>query len=83
MGSVPDSMAPYTRCRVLAGRKEKQGKYSAKSQCFEVPDKFVVGYGIGYAGAYRNLLDLCLLKDEGFSSLEVSLIVPMPKIESC
>ncbi len=35
---------------------------------FEVPDVFVVGYGIDYAGAYRNLPDIHALKpqeDEG------------------
>jgi hypoxanthine phosphoribosyltransferase len=34
---------------------------------FEVPDEFVVGYGLDYAGAYRNLPDICVLKEEVFS----------------
>ncbi|MDQ4105786.1 MAG: hypoxanthine phosphoribosyltransferase [Actinomycetota bacterium] len=33
---------------------------------FEVPDEFVVGYGIDYAGSYRNLPDVCVLKPEVF-----------------
>jgi hypoxanthine phosphoribosyltransferase len=32
---------------------------------FEVPDEFVVGYGIDFAGAYRNLTDIHALKPEG------------------
>ena len=28
----------------------------------EIPDEFVVGYGLDYAGKYRNLQDLCTLK---------------------
>jgi hypoxanthine phosphoribosyltransferase len=32
---------------------------------FEVPDEFVVGYGIDFAGAYRNLSDIYALKPEG------------------
>lgn len=28
---------------------------------FEIPDQFVVGYGLDYDGLYRNLPDLCLL----------------------
>jgi hypoxanthine phosphoribosyltransferase len=27
-----------------------------------VPDKFIVGYGLDYAGKYRNLPDVCTLK---------------------
>ena len=28
----------------------------------EVPDLFIVGYGLDYAGLYRNLPDVCVLK---------------------
>ncbi len=28
---------------------------------FTIPDEFVVGYGLDYAGCYRNLPDLCVL----------------------
>ena len=31
---------------------------------FEVPDKFVVGYGLDYAGYYRNLPYIGVLKEE-------------------
>ncbi|MCW5964806.1 MAG: hypoxanthine phosphoribosyltransferase [Bryobacterales bacterium] len=31
---------------------------------FEVPDRFVVGYGLDYAGSYRNLPDLCAIPEE-------------------
>jgi len=31
---------------------------------FEIPDYFVVGYGLDYAGKYRNLCDVCVLKPE-------------------
>jgi hypoxanthine phosphoribosyltransferase len=33
-----------------------------------VPDKFIVGYGLDYAGKYRNLPDVCTLKSEIYSS---------------
>lgn len=29
----------------------------------EVPDRFIVGYGLDYAGKYRNLPDVCVLKN--------------------
>jgi hypoxanthine phosphoribosyltransferase len=28
---------------------------------FEIPDEFVVGYGLDYAGRFRNLKDVCVL----------------------
>lgn len=28
---------------------------------FRIPDRFVVGYGLDYAGRYRNLKDVCVL----------------------
>ncbi len=35
---------------------------------FEIPDEFVVGYGLDYAGKYRNLPDVCILKPEIFTA---------------
>lgn len=36
---------------------------------FEIPDYFVVGYGLDYAGKYRNLPDICVLKPEIYQNL--------------
>ena len=30
---------------------------------FQIPDKFVVGYGLDYAERYRNLADICVVSD--------------------
>lgn len=30
---------------------------------FEIPDEFVVGYGLDYAEKYRNLPDICVIDD--------------------
>lgn len=34
---------------------------------FEIPDEFVVGYGLDYDGYYRNLPDICVLKHAVFA----------------
>ncbi len=33
---------------------------------FEIPDEFVVGYGLDFDGSYRNLPEICVLKPEVF-----------------
>lgn len=33
-----------------------------------VPDEFIVGYGLDYAGKYRNLPDICTLKPQVYSN---------------
>jgi hypoxanthine phosphoribosyltransferase len=34
---------------------------------FEIPDEFVVGYGLDYDSVYRNLPDICVLKRSVFA----------------
>lgn len=49
----------------------KQGKQRVPIDCkyvgFEVPDEFVVGYGLDYAELYRNLPYIGILKPEIYS----------------
>jgi hypoxanthine phosphoribosyltransferase len=45
-------------CALLSKPSRRQVELEVKYLGFEVPDEFVVGYGIDYAGAYRNLPDI-------------------------
>ena len=38
-----------------------------KYRCFEIPDQFVVGYGLDYCQVYRNLPFICVLRPELYS----------------
>ena len=35
---------------------------------FQIPDEFVVGYGLDYAEDYRNLRDICVLEQGAVSA---------------
>lgn len=52
---------------LLSKPSRRQVDIDAKYVGFEVPDVFVVGYGIDYAGAYRNLPDILALDLEAAS----------------
>lgn len=55
-------------CALLTKPSRRRVELDVKYLGFEVPDEFVVGYGLDYDGAYRNLPDICVLKPEIFSS---------------
>ena len=54
-------------CALLSKPSRRRVELDVKYLGFEVPDEFVVGYGLDYAGAYRNLPDICILKEEIFA----------------
>src|SRR3712207_6971831 len=45
-------------CTLLSKPSRRQANIEVKYLGFEVPDEFVVGYGIDFAGRYRNLRDI-------------------------
>ncbi len=49
-------------CTLLSKPSRRQANIEVKYLGFEVPDEFVVGYGIDFAGRYRNLRDIRALK---------------------
>jgi hypoxanthine phosphoribosyltransferase len=51
-------------CTLLSKPSRRQANIDVKYLGFEVPDEFVVGYGIDFAGHYRNLRDIRALKSE-------------------
>ena len=54
-------------CALLTKPSRRRVKLDVKYLGFEVPDEFVVGYGLDFSGAYRNLPDICILKPEVFA----------------
>ena len=53
-------------CALLTKPSRRRVELDVRYLGFEVPDEFVVGYGLDYAGAYRNLPDICVLKKAVF-----------------
>ena len=52
---------------LLSKPSRRRVELDVKYLGFEIPDEFVVGYGLDFAGAYRNLPDICVLKPEVFA----------------
>lgn len=58
--------ASVEACSLLSKPSRREVDVPVKYMGFDVPDDFVVGYGIDFAGEYRNLPDICALKSEVF-----------------
>lgn len=48
-------------CSLLSKPSRRKVELEVKYLGFEIPDEFVVGYGLDYAGSYRNLPDIGIL----------------------
>lgn len=51
-------------CVLLDKKGRRQVPFEADLVGFEIPDKFVVGYGLDFAERYRNLTSIGVLKTE-------------------
>lgn len=54
-------------CTLLDKKERRAVDIEADYIGFDVPNKFVVGYGLDYAGKYRNIPEVCVLKKEIYS----------------
>jgi len=49
-------------CTLLEKPSRRKAKVDVKYSCFDIPDEFVVGYGLDYEEIYRNLPYIGVLK---------------------
>jgi hypoxanthine phosphoribosyltransferase len=56
--------ASLTVCTLLDKRVRRLAEVSLSYVGFEVPDEFLVGYGLDYQGEYRNLPFIALMSEE-------------------
>ena len=56
--------ASFTIATLMDKPSRRKAPVYARYSCFEVPDAFVVGYGLDYNEAYRNLPYIGVLKPE-------------------
>lgn len=54
-------------CAFVEKSNRRLVEIPVKYRCFEIPDRFVVGYGLDYNERYRNLPCLGILKKEFYS----------------
>lgn len=55
-------------CTILDKPERRKTNINIKYTGFQVPDEFVVGYGLDYAEKYRNLPYIAVLKEEVYSN---------------
>ncbi len=53
-------------CTLLDRRQRRMVEVPVRYRCFDIPDRFVVGYGLDYNQRYRNLPFVGILKSEIF-----------------
>jgi len=61
-------MAHHPRALKIAALLDKPSRRASTIDAdyvgFQIPDRFVVGYGLDFAERYRNLADICVLENE-------------------
>lgn len=57
-------------CTILDKPERRKTQINIKYTGFQVPDEFVVGYGLDYAEKYRNLPYVAVLKEEIYLNKE-------------
>ncbi len=57
-------------CTILNKPERRKSNVKIDYLGFDIPDEFVVGYGLDYAEKYRNLPCVCVLKPEIYSTSE-------------
>ena len=55
-------------CTLLNNPARRKVELVADYCGFDIPDEFVVGYGLDYAGHYRNLKDICILDESVYAN---------------
>ena len=58
----------FSICTLLDKKERRKVEISADYIGFDVPNEFVVGYGLDYNGKYRNIPDICVLKPEVYEN---------------
>jgi hypoxanthine phosphoribosyltransferase len=56
-------------CTALDKPSRRKVQIDVDYEGIVIPDEFVVGYGLDYAGKYRNLPDVCTLKPKIYAGL--------------
>ncbi len=54
-------------CAALDKPSRRKAEVHVEYKGIEIPDEFVIGYGLDYAGKYRNLPEVCILKKDVYT----------------
>ncbi|MCX5659862.1 MAG: phosphoribosyltransferase family protein [Planctomycetota bacterium] len=68
--------ASVKTCVLLRKQRPEAAKFPVDYVCFDIPDKFVVGYGLDCNDYYRNLPDIVTLRPEVLARLAAEAASP-------
>jgi len=54
-------------CAALDKPSRRKAELKVDYKGIEIPDEFVIGYGLDYAGKYRNIPEVCILKRDVYT----------------
>ncbi len=54
-------------CAALDKPSRRKAEVHVEYKGIEIPDEFVIGYGLDYVGKYRNLPEVCILKKDVYT----------------
>jgi len=73
--------ASLRTCVLLRKQRDQALAVTVEYVCFDIPDQFVIGYGLDFNDYYRNLPEICTLRQEVIAQHQTLQAPDQPQAE--